>query len=103
MLKGDIHLMSSTKYFALGLIVGNRSFFSDARRRADLFRKHRDDIDGAVVSLRNFGDELGVANCMRRSGLDAPVLTQAFPDVCVLTSARAKAPRIRLRASAVMA
>lgn len=52
----------------------------DARKCADLFRKHRDEIDGIVVSLPNFGDERGVANSIRMSGLDVPVLVQAYPD-----------------------
>src|SRR5271169_2169586 len=52
----------------------------EARKCADLFKKHKDDIDGIVVSLPNFGDERGVANTIRFSGLDVPVLVQAFPD-----------------------
>jgi L-fucose isomerase-like protein len=52
----------------------------DARKCADLFRKHRDEIDGIVVSLPNFGDERGVANSIRFSGLEVPVLIQAYPD-----------------------
>ncbi|HUI56140.1 MAG TPA: hypothetical protein VLY04_14290, partial [Bryobacteraceae bacterium] len=52
----------------------------EARRCADLFKEHRDEIDGILVSLPNFGDERGVANTIRMSGLDVPVLVQAFPD-----------------------
>ncbi|HXH51630.1 MAG TPA: L-fucose/L-arabinose isomerase family protein [Terriglobia bacterium] len=52
----------------------------EARKCADLFRRHEDEIDGIVVSLPNFGDERGVANALRMSGLDVPVLVQAFPD-----------------------
>jgi len=52
----------------------------DARRCADLFAQHRDEIDGILVSLPNFGDERGVANTIRMSGLDVPVLVHAFPD-----------------------
>jgi L-fucose isomerase-like protein len=52
----------------------------EARKCADLFRKHADEIDGIVVSLPNFGDERGVANTLRMSGLEVPVLVQAFPD-----------------------
>lgn len=52
----------------------------DARRAADLFKKHRDEIDGILVSLPNFGDEKAVANSIRLSGLDVPVLIHAFPD-----------------------
>ncbi len=52
----------------------------DARKCAELFKQHRDEIGGILVSLPNFGDERGVANSLRMSGLDVPVLVQAFPD-----------------------
>ena len=52
----------------------------EARKCADLFRQHANEIDGVLVSLPNFGDERGVANALRLSGLDVPVLVQAFPD-----------------------
>ena len=52
----------------------------EARKCADLFRQHRDEIDGVLVSLPNFGDERAVANSIRMSGLDVPVLVQAYPD-----------------------
>ena len=52
----------------------------EARRCADLFRQHRDEIEGVLVSLPNFGDERGVANALRMAGLDVPVLVHAFPD-----------------------
>ncbi len=53
---------------------------ADARRCADLFQRHRDSMDGIVVSLPNFGDERAVANTLRWAGLEVPVLIQAFPD-----------------------
>jgi L-fucose isomerase-like protein len=53
---------------------------SDARACADLFRQHRDEIDGILVTLPNFGDERAVANTLRWSGLDVPVLVHAFGD-----------------------
>ncbi len=59
---------------------GSVETLQDARRCADLFKKHRDEIDGILVSLPNFGDEKSVANTIRSSGLDVPVLVQAFPD-----------------------
>src|SRR5689334_101535 len=52
----------------------------DARRCAELFKQHRDEIEGVVVSLPNFGDEKSVANALRLSELDVPVLVQAYPD-----------------------
>ncbi len=46
----------------------------------ELFRKHAHEIDGILVSLPNFGDEKGVADTIKLSGLDVPILVQAFPD-----------------------
>ena len=58
---------------------GSVESLSDAQECADLFRHHRDEIDGVLVTLPNFGDERGVANTLRWSGLDVPVLIHAFP------------------------
>jgi L-fucose isomerase-like protein len=52
----------------------------EARKCAELFKEHRDKIDGILVTLPNFGDERAVANTLRWSGLDVPVLIQATPD-----------------------
>lgn len=52
----------------------------DAIKCAALFRKHAEEIDGILVSLPNFGDERAVADAIRLSGLNVPVLVQAFPD-----------------------
>ena len=59
---------------------GSVESLSDARRCAELFRAHREDIDGVLVTLPNFGDERGVANALRFAGLNVPVLVHAFPD-----------------------
>jgi L-fucose isomerase-like protein len=59
---------------------GSVESLQEARRCAELFRQHRDEIDGVLVSLPNFGDERGVANALRMAGLDVPVLVHAFPD-----------------------
>jgi len=53
---------------------------ADARACADLFRARRDDIDGVLVTLPNFGDERAVANTLRWADLDVPVLVHAFTD-----------------------
>ncbi len=53
----------------------------EARLCADLFRENRDKIDGVLVTLPNFGDERAIANALRWSGLDVPVLIHAFQDV----------------------
>ncbi len=52
----------------------------DAQKCADLFKAHREEIDGILVTLPNFGDERAIANSIRWSGLNVPVLIQAFPD-----------------------
>jgi L-fucose isomerase-like protein len=54
--------------------------FAEAKRCADLFKKHRDSLDGVVVTLPNFGDERAIADTLRLSGLHVPVLIQATPD-----------------------
>src|SRR5919106_1854369 len=53
---------------------------TDARACADLFRQHRDRIDGILVTLPNFGDERAVANTIRWADLGVPVLVHAFAD-----------------------
>jgi L-fucose isomerase-like protein len=52
----------------------------DARKCAELFRHNADKIDGLLITLPNFGDERGVANTLRWSGLKVPVLVHAFND-----------------------
>lgn len=52
----------------------------DAKICAELLRRHRDDIHGIVVLLPNFGDEKAVAEAIRLSGLNVPVLVQAQED-----------------------
>jgi L-fucose isomerase-like protein len=52
----------------------------EARRCADLFKHHREAIDGVVVTLPNFGDERAIADTLRMAGLAVPVLVQATPD-----------------------
>jgi L-fucose isomerase-like protein len=52
----------------------------ESRLCADLFKAHRDEIDGILVTLPNFGDERAIANTIRFSGLDVPVLVHAFKD-----------------------
>ena len=60
--------------------LGGVETFSDARKCAALFSKHRDRIDGVWVVLPNFGDEKGVAESLKAAHLRVPVLIQAYPD-----------------------
>ncbi|MDR3515947.1 MAG: fucose isomerase [Azospirillaceae bacterium] len=52
----------------------------DARRYARYFGEHRDAIDGIVVVLPNFGDELGIVQTLEMANLRVPVLVQACND-----------------------
>jgi len=52
----------------------------DAKKYAAFFRSHRDEIDGIIVSLANFGDEIAVVETIERSGLKVPILVQACND-----------------------
>ncbi|HOV33107.1 MAG TPA: L-fucose/L-arabinose isomerase family protein [Candidatus Hydrogenedens sp.] len=54
--------------------------WEDAKKCADLFKKHCDEIDGIIVTLPNFGDERSVADTLRLANLQVPVLIQAEPD-----------------------
>ena len=54
--------------------------YEEARRCAELFKKHAEEIDGIIVTLPNFGDERGIVDAIRLSGLKVPVLVQATPD-----------------------
>lgn len=60
--------------------LGGVETWDDAKRCADLFRQHANRIDGILVCLPNFGDEKGVADTVKLSGLHVPILVQAYPD-----------------------
>jgi len=65
--------MQDTKYGAV-------ETFADAKKCAALFAKNAENIDGIIVTLPNFGDERGVAETIKHSGLNVPILVQAEPD-----------------------
>ena len=54
--------------------------YDDAKKCAGLFARNAGKIDGIIVTLPNFGDEKGVLDAVRLSGLDVPILIQAEPD-----------------------
>ena len=60
--------------------LGGVETHAEARKCADLFRNHRDDIGGILVVLPNFGDEKGVADTLKLAELNVPVLIQGYPD-----------------------
>ena len=49
----------------------------DGLKCAKLFRENRDRIDGIIVSLPNFGFEIGIINAISVADLNVPVLVQA--------------------------
>ena len=54
--------------------------YRDAQLLADVFKKQRDEIDGILVILPTFGDEIAVTEAIRLSDLNVPVLVQACND-----------------------
>ncbi len=60
--------------------LGAVETLADAQQCAALFKAHQDEIEGILISLPNFGNEKGVADAIRLSGLRVPVLVHAFPD-----------------------
>ena len=59
---------------------GSVETYAEAKQCAALFKAHREEIDGILVTLPNFGDERGVADSIRLAELDVPVLVHAYPD-----------------------
>jgi L-fucose isomerase-like protein len=51
-----------------------------AKLCAELFNAHADEIDGIIIVLPNFGDELGIVQTLDLARLDVPVLVQACDD-----------------------
>ncbi|MGK7394685.1 MAG: L-fucose/L-arabinose isomerase family protein [Candidatus Cyclobacteriaceae bacterium M3_2C_046] len=60
--------------------LGGVETFQEARKCAELFKQNREKIEGILVVLPNFGDEKGVADTLKMSGLEVPVLVQGYPD-----------------------
>jgi L-fucose isomerase-like protein len=60
--------------------LGGVETFAEAQKCAAVFKSHGDKIDGILVILPNFGDEKGIAETIKWSGLNVPVLVQAYPD-----------------------
>jgi L-fucose isomerase-like protein len=64
---------SDTQYGAV-------STLDDALIAAEMLAAHAHELDGIVVTLPNFGDEKAVADTIRQSGLNVPILIHAYPD-----------------------
>lgn len=52
----------------------------DGLKCAELFRQNRDRIGGIIVSLPNFGFEIGIINAISVADLNVPILVQACDD-----------------------
>lgn len=52
----------------------------DGLKCAELFRQNRDRIDGIIVSLPNFGFEIGIINAISVADLNVSILVQACDD-----------------------
>jgi len=52
----------------------------DAKKCAAFFQKHRGTIKGIIVTLPNFGNELGIVNALKLAEMNVPVLVHAFDD-----------------------
>jgi L-fucose isomerase-like protein len=53
---------------------------ADAKKCAAFFIANRAKVDGILVSLPNFGDELGIVQTLDIAKLDVPVMVHAFDD-----------------------
>ena len=65
--------MTETKYGAV-------ETFEDADKCAELFLSKAKEIAGIIITLPNFGEERGIIEAIKRSGLDVPILVQAEQD-----------------------
>ncbi|MFX1378317.1 MAG: L-fucose/L-arabinose isomerase family protein [Promethearchaeota archaeon] len=54
--------------------------YQDAKKCAQLFKINKNKICGILVILPNFGDEKGIANAIKLSNLNVPVLVHAAAD-----------------------
>jgi L-fucose isomerase-like protein len=60
--------------------LGDVQSWPDAVKCGEHFRVHRAEIEGILVCLPNFGDEKALADAIRLSELNVPILVQACPD-----------------------
>ena len=60
--------------------MGETMTYEEARKCAALFRERADELDGIVICLPNFGEETGIADAIKWSKCDVPILIQACDD-----------------------
>lgn len=54
--------------------------YQEAKTCAKLFKENAEKIDGIIVVLPNFGEELGITEAIDMAGLNVPILIQACDD-----------------------
>ena len=59
---------------------GSVETWAHSKECAELFKKRRDEIDGVLICMPNFSDEKGIVDTLKLSGLNVPILVQAYPD-----------------------
>ena len=72
--KGRDAILEKMKEMGFGCIIlsptetplGVVETYQDAKKCADLFAKHREEIDGIIIVLPNFGDEAAVTEAIVR-------------------------------------
>ncbi len=85
---GRKDLVKKLESLGFGVIIPNESAtpfgavesLSDAETYAEYLRQNQKKIDGIVVTLPNFGDEIGVAETLERADLKVPILIHAWDD-----------------------
>ncbi len=60
--------------------MGQTMTYEEAVKCAKLFSDHREEMDGIIICLPNFGEETGIADAIRLSRVDLPILIQACDD-----------------------
>jgi L-fucose isomerase-like protein len=83
--KDILNLLKKSGYDAVCLTEQDTRFgsvetFRDAKVCAEMFAQNRDEIDGIIITLPNFGDEKGVAEVIKSCGLNVPILVHAESD-----------------------
>jgi len=59
---------------------GSVETWAHSKACAELFKNHREEIEGVLICMPNFSDEKGVVDTLKLSQLNVPVLVQAYPD-----------------------
>ena len=83
--KDILDVLKKNGYSAVALAQTDTKYgavetFEEAKKCADLFASKANEIGGIIVTLPNFGDERGIAEAIKRSGLSVPILLQAEED-----------------------